>query len=180
MRKQSLLALSGFTRERFDGLARNENTPFPVSKNEKVTEWADYTLDHAFELRVMGQLMGISSPDAINGLLAGVARKVVSNAISKAERRDPWFFAGQASPIFLGVGEFKDEAADGTISHRTAWVCQPLEGISSWMAKETSGDWGGETSTLNRIVLVNATEAARHVLKKAVALGLIEPGRATE
>lgn len=176
MRIKELLASTGFTREHFNGLKRDENTPFYVAKNDQVAGWAEYTVDQAFELRLLGELIGKSSPFPNAGLLAGFARKIVVNAIGLPERSDPWFFAQQAVPILLGAVEFKVETADGTIRHEAAWFCEPMDKLPAWIVAKTSDAWGDEVSTMNRIVLVNATEAARHVLKKAVELGLIEPG----
>ena len=175
-----LLAMTGFEREHFNGLKRDQNTPFYVAKSDKMAGWAEYTIGDAFELRLLGELIGKNSPFKSAGLLAGFACQIVRNALVAAElvhqRSDPWFFASAASPMFLGCGEFKDEATDGTISNRAAWFCGPIEDLPSWIAKEA----GGAVSTLNRVVMVNATEAAQHVLKKAAALGLIDQGRATE
>ncbi len=184
MRIKELLESTGFTREHFNGLKRDGNTPSYFAKNDQVTGWAEYTVDQAFELRLLGELIGKSAPIPNAGLLAGFACKVVGNSLAEAhrknERRDPWFFAGQALPIFLGFGEFKVETADGTIRHDAAWFCDSTDKLPEWIVAKTSGYCGGEVPTLTRVLLVNATDAARHVLKKAVALGLIEPGRATE
>ena len=179
LRTGQLLNVTGMNRERFNGTNRDGNLPFYVSNDDRVSSWASFSPTDAFKLRLMIELMGGDHSDAQIKLLARFACRVVQNAIGYAETDDPTHFAKATQPIFLGAAEFSDTSAKGDISFRAAWFCGPISAFERWVdAQNAEGKLYGET-VLNRMVLVNATEAAKHVLGKIAALGLTdeEPGK---
>ena len=180
MRISDVMQVTGVKREHFNALRRADNLPFDLAVNDKVAGWAQFDIVDAFKLRLMIELMGADLSDSQIRLLAGFASKVVSNAIGYAEDHDPQFFAASSgNPIFLGAAEFTYVAEAGTTKTRSAWFCGSMNAFAVWVQKESSGGFSDDGPP-KRLVLVNATDAAIFVLKNAKALGMIEPGRATE
>lgn len=182
MQLSRLLEVTGTKRGHFTALRRTGNLPFYVPQNERAAGWRQFSMADAFALRLMLEMVGTFSKEVGAEVLTGFARSAVMNALGKVPSgldpqaypgADPEAFAAAPLDLYLGFLEFEEEPRDGESYRRTVWFNGELSMLSKKVEKEegTAAEWGCTSIRLRRAILVNASEAARTVLKREASAG---------
>ncbi|MGB1209336.1 MAG: hypothetical protein ACPG7W_09115, partial [Paracoccaceae bacterium] len=140
------------------------------SANETPGKQARFTLEDAYMTRVALDLMG--DADTHPAISPSHAHHVVTNAhmhMRGQGYRHPLNTLGGLD-LWIGVIVFGEIAQDGPHSF-TGWFAGPLSEVSDGIAKECA-DWPNTTPA--RVILTNASRAARIVRQRAFDLGIPE------
>lgn len=145
MKRAALLSLVDLEATRFNLLRQRDQLPF-IGASENERGWQEFSLQDAFKLRMMLDLMEGT------GLGPAEAKSVLHGAISSIG------FAAETTPD-LWFGEFAKPNGEfgghfGSLSQLADRLDQP--------------------SRASRIILVNASRAARAVLARAADLGITD------
>lgn len=149
MKRAALLALTGIDAERFSTLRRRDQLPFTAAA-ESERGWQDFSLQDAFLLQLMLDLMdgfGIGPSEAKSILYLP---PLIHDAA--AEPEDAW----------LGELTWFDEA------DRCRAVA-PFYGTSASLTERLA-----RRKTISRVIIANASRAARAVLARAEELGIAD------
>ena len=181
MKRAGLLFCAEVDAPRFKLLKQRDQLPFDVPANEGAEKWADYTLDQAFRLRLMLDLIGGESSDEtqLNGVGPEFAAKMVVNVIHRFPRHP----LNQIEPRdwWAGLVVLEEERIDGAPDRFTEWYVGELENLGAWLEEKRKHPCDGpDGSTIYRrlpvvrLFLANATRAANFVRDRARELGLPE------
>ncbi|MFI0394932.1 hypothetical protein [Paracoccus jiaweipingae] len=175
MKRAALLNCTGLGAERFKLLQRDDLLPFFASGDDRVSRWQDYTLDDAFRLRLMMDLIDAESPEAYpTGLGPSFSRRVVQSslAVLPLTVADA---AAQSPSIYIAYAAFEGLLNDDTPDRFPCHYCGPLADLDGWIAGIIAKDGDGYRNfACKRLFMANATRAANFVLERAQELGLPE------
>lgn len=158
MKRKALLAITGCTPKTFETLSFRGFLPFAIEDYR----WSDYTIDNAFQLKVL--------LDAAQGTDLGTAGYLAAQALSNLHPIDPFSFTGDEE-MWLGLARFEwDEAPEGwrklcVVAGR--W-CDIVP-----MAKARIAD-NDPSAKLTSLLTLSATRIARDLLDEARDYGLPE------
>lgn len=166
MKRGQMLLCADVDEGRFKVLRQREHLPFEPPRGD------DYTIDHAFRLRLMLDLVG-GEADDLSGLLPSVAAPLVAEAM----RRWPVHPVDQFTPAGWWLGVVVLERPDGTRWAET--YAGDLESFAAWLAEtrrfETPGKVPGVPMigrhAAVRVFLANASRAASFVRDRAEDIG---------
>lgn len=165
MKRKQLLYISDCNEKRFDTLQTREQLPFYKTRGR----WAEYSLEDAFRLRLMLDLIGGEAPsDPLGGLSHKTALSITQNTLSKHSILQGETALEDLAEADWWIGVNICEETDvRQIRHRYAvWFSGPLEVITSSLSNvvtaDSQEDGSGEKSI--RAFFVNASNAARFVL----------------
>ncbi|SEN56806.1 hypothetical protein SAMN04488003_12142 [Loktanella fryxellensis] len=171
MKRAAFLYCADIDLTRFKVLNQRDQLPFVVGR-----DWggSNYTLDQAFRLRVLLDLLGGEGRDvtAMAGLGPTYATKMIFNALSKFPRHP--LNKVVPSDCYLGVVVYKEPEQDGEILRSSEWIACELERLPAWLDERRTDSITGQRKEIIRIFLVNVTRAAKFVRERADALGLPE------
>lgn len=135
---------------------------------------SNYTLDQAFRLRLLLDLLGGEGDDAstMAGLGPSYAVSVVFNAMTKFPRHP----LNQIEPRdwYLGVVVYEEPGRDGQTLRHSEWIACELEQLPAWLEERRIDSVTGQRKQIIRVFMVNVTRAANFVRDRAEALGLPE------
>lgn len=177
MKRAGLLFCADVDAPRFKLLKQRDQIPFDVPEHERI----DYTLDQAFQLRLMLDLIGGESSDKtqLNGLGPEYAASMVANAMGRFPRHP----LNQIEPRdwWAGLVVFADKDSDETPYRFTEWYVGELENLGSWVEEKRKRPCEGPNGStiyrrlpVVRLFLANATRAANFVRDRACEMGLPE------
>lgn len=172
MRPGNFLNCVDTPKERFNALRRHDNLPFTV--DDQGGKWQEFSLDDAFSLRVMLDLMGgdgiaQNEADQLKGLPPAYAAKVVENCLFDCDVH-PLDMPADAD-LWFAVVIFEDVNTDGTALRFSRWFAGPMSEFPAWVSAEAAS-WANRVPV--RTCLVNAARAAQFVRKRAAELKLPE------
>lgn len=168
MKRAGLLHCAGLTAVQFKNFQRYDQLPF----FETEIGHGRFTIDDAFRLRLMQELIDAGSHNTYpTGLGPEFACSVVGNATSVTCRQ-----AAEANPaIWIGHSIQFAETEDGEPDRSAGHYCGPLADLEAWQAKQADrGPSDYSVSVTSRIFIVNATNAARFVLRRAAEMDMPE------
>ncbi|MGC9457831.1 MAG: hypothetical protein ACP5DC_09965 [Halothiobacillaceae bacterium] len=172
------MKVTGVKREHFNALRRLDNLPFSVSRSTNAPKWQEFSIDDAFRLRIMLELLGsVTANESGSGLLPSFAAKAVNNAIGKSDVGSSIdAFRTVPSDHYLGFGFFEEVSPGCEPLRYSQWFCEPLDGIAEWrnLQIEKAKQESNADAQLVRIVMVNASAAAREIYRRASDLGLLD------
>lgn len=172
MRRGQFLHCSGVDLTRFKQFKQRDQLPFVISAVDAEYGGAGFTMEDAFRMRLMLDLLGGEGDETsrLGGLGPTYAAKVVFNAMHKFPRHP----LNQIEPLdwFLGVAVFDCPAPGvGTERYSEAFALEVAH-LSEWVADKCKPGAGGATPRLVRIFVVNVTQAAQFVQDRAQEIGL--------
>ncbi len=135
---------------------------------------SNYTLDQAFRLRLLLDLLGGEGGDAstMAGLGPSYAVSVVFNAMTKFPRHP--LNQIEQRDWYLGVVVYEEPGHDGTTVRHSDWIACELERLPAWLEERCTDSVTEQRKEIIRVFLVNVTRAANFVRDRAEALGLPE------
>jgi hypothetical protein len=172
MRRGQFLHCAGVDVTRFKQFKQRDQLPFVISAVDAEYGGAGFTMDDAFRMRLMMDLLGGEGDETarLGGLGPTYAAKLVWNALYKFPRHP----LNQIEPLdwFLGVAVF-DAPAPGIRSERysESFACEAAY-ISTWIAQKCAPSEDGAASKLVRLFMVNVTQAAQFVQDRAKEIGI--------
>ena len=172
MRRGQFLHCSGSDLPRLKQFKQRGQLPFVISAVDAEYGGAGFTLEDAFRMRLMLDLLGGEGDETsrLGGLGPTYAASVVRSAMHKFPRHP----LNQIEPLdwFLGVAVF-DAPAPGIGSERysESFACEASY-ISTWIANKTKPEENGARQRLVRLFLVNASQAAEFVLARPLEIGI--------
>jgi hypothetical protein len=172
MRRGQFLHCAGVDVTRFKQFKQRDQLPFVISAVDAEYGGAGFTMDDAFRMRLMLDLLGGEGDETsrLGGLGPTYASKFVENAVYLFPRHP----LNQIEPLdwFLGVAVF-DAPTPGVGSERysESFACEASY-ISAWIADKTKPEEDGARQRLVRLFLVNASQAAEFVRDRALEIGI--------
>ena len=177
MKRAGLLFCADVDAPRFKLLKQRDQLPFHVPAHDGAEKWTDYTLDQAFRLRLMLDLIGGEGEGQLAGIGPNDAVKLVSNALGYFPRHPLDVVSEQ--DLWVGVAVFEEATSEG--SHRfTRWFAGDLAELPSWLAKAGTETDGKTKLPVVRIFMANASRAAKFVRDRAQGRGLPEASEFSE
>lgn len=185
MKRADLLHIANVPVGRFKVLNQRGQIPFKPRPSEDDRIGGEYTLDDAFRLRLMLDLIGGEEGDTeqLNGLGPSYALIVLDEAM-RAFPRHP---LNQIEPSdwWVGVVVFEDQGADGSPRRWSKAYAGELGQFPAWIDQERQRPRGEDGSYQGRFQVVrvfaaNATRASDFVSDRAKERGLSEARRAKE
>jgi len=135
---------------------------------------SNYTLDQAFRLRVLLDLLGGEGDEVstMAGLGPSYAVSVVFNALAKFPRHP----LNQIEPSewYLGVVVFEESGKEGESFRYSKWIACEFEKLPAWLDERRTDSFTGQRNEIIRVFMVNVTRAAKFVRDRAESLGLLE------
>lgn len=169
MKRAGLIHCAGLTAAQFKNFQRYDQLPF----SEPEVGYGRFTLDDAFRMRLMQELIDAGSHTTYpTGLGPEFACNVVENAAGSLFCKK----TAEADPaIWIGHAILFSETEDGEAGRSAAHYCGPLAGLEAWQ-EQKANSWADtySISVTSRIFIVNATNAARFVLRRAVEMDMPE------
>lgn len=176
MKRAQLTYCADIDATRFNLLRQRDQLPFYVAENPTVAKWSDYTIEDAFQLRLMLDLLGGDEKDAGGrshsvGLSPSYAANVAGNAAC-ITCKDA--FISRPS-IWIGVVAFEGMTRGDERTFSRAHYWGGLAGLSDWI-DQTVSPWTSAYKSYapTRTFLANATRAAEFVMSRAVEIGVPE------
>ncbi len=181
MKRAAMLYCADCLAPRYKVLNQREQLPFASGYDGFDGKWADFTLDDAFRLRLMLDLVGGESSDEtqLNGLGPTYSSSIVANAMSLF----PYHPLNQTAQndLWAGLVVFQEEDSEGVLTRFSDWYIGDLGALGTWVAtkqtrsyEEIDGANITEQLSVVRIFLANATRAAKFTRMRAHELGLQE------
>lgn len=181
MKRAAMLYCADIDAPRYKVLKQRDQLPFAPSSDEADGKWADFTLDHAFRLRLMLDLIGGESNEEMQlaGLGPAFAAAIVTNVLPSFPRHP----LNQIEPNdwWAGLVVFEDTSVDGESRRFCELYIGELERLGSWVEQERRRDRAGfdgavlvQRLPVVRIFLANVTRAAWFVRNRAEELGIAE------
>lgn len=177
MKRAAMLYCADLDPARFKLFKQRNQLPFAFGDDEPGVKRNDYTLDQAFCLRLMLDLIGGESSDEtqLNGLGPTYAANMVLNIMN----RFPQHPLMQVLPLdwWAGVIVFEDFDADGEAIRWSEWFVGELEQLAAWIGEKRqrqpspNSESRGQVNTV-RVFLANVTRSADFVRDRAEELGL--------
>lgn len=171
MKRAALLFCSGIDAARFKLLKQRDQLPFHVLDHDHDAKWADYSLEQAFRLRVMLDLMDDGNKETYPaGLGPQFARSIAENlGVTREE-------ALGANPAhWAGVIGVQGATLRGEGERWLLRFAGPLSNLETAIAVERERCAEAYSGiSVRRMFLADATRAARYVTKSAKALGIFK------
>lgn len=169
MKRAALLYCADIDAPRFKVLNARDQLPFIVSRNETEGRGTKFTLDHAFRLRLMLDLLGDSE-------MPGLGPAYVETIIENAMRLFPRHPLNQFEPgdWWLGVIVFEEPLKDGETFRFSEWMACEFDKLHLWLADKTARNADLTRLKPVRVFMVNATRVADFVRRRADELGIPE------
>jgi hypothetical protein len=171
MKRSAFLYCADIDFARYKVLNQRHQLPFIADQN---LGGSNYTLDHAFRLRLLLDLLGGEGEEAstMAGLGPSYAVSVVFNAMTKFPRHP----LNQIEPRdwYLGVVVFEEPGRDGETLRHSEWIACELEQLPAWLEERRTDSVTRQRKQIIRVFMVNVTRAANFVRDRAEALGLPE------
>ena len=171
MKRAAFLFCADIDLPRYKVLNQRDQLPFYCGGDRG---GSNYTLDQAFRLRVLLDLLGGEGDEfsAMAGLGPSYAVSVVYNALTKFPRHP--LIQIEPSDWYLGVVVYEEPEQAGEILRSSEWVACELERLPAWLDERRTDSITGQHKEIIRVFLVNVTRAAKFVRDRAEALGLPE------
>lgn len=171
MRLAPFLEVTGIgkqKKEKFNALRRHDNLPFATHDADK-GEWQTFTLDDAFRMRLMLDLVGAEGEgdDTLHGLPPSYAVKLVSNAMGRFDRHP---LSSLDGALWAGVAIFEDTPEGAEPYRYSRWFAGDLADLAAWISEMSKREDG----TPVRLFAANASRAAKFVRDRAAERGLPE------
>lgn len=177
MKRAAMLYCADHDPARFKLLKQRDQLPFGLVDEEPGVKRTDYTLDQAFRLRLMQDLIGGESTDdsQLNGLGPAYAASMVLNAMNRFPQHPLHQFTDL--DWWAGLVVLEDHDADGEPIRYTEWYVGELEQLAAWVAakrQRSPGPRGEDRGQMNavRVFIANVTRAANFVRDRADDLNL--------
>lgn len=172
MKRKQLLYVTECNERRFDTLHMRDQLPFLKTRGR----WAEYSVEEAFRLRVMLDLIGSEGQaDPLGGLGHKAALSITNNALSKYHSLRGAIMLEEFAEAdwWIGVTIFEEVNASGERLRYADWFIGPLQNLSSHQhAVIEKARKNGEPENIPvRTFVVNASRAARFVLDRAEKIG---------
>ena len=169
MKRAALLYCADIDAPRFKVLNARDQLPFIVSRNETEGRGTKFTLDHAFRLRLMLDLLGDAEmaglgPAYVNSIIGNAMRFFPRHPLNQIEPKDWW----------LGVVVFEEALRDGETHRYSEWMACEIDNFHKWIAQRTEPKEDGTRLKPVRVFMVNATRVANFVRDRAEEMGLPE------
>lgn len=166
MKRSKFLFASAAQLPRFKVLRQRGQLPFVIGDGAAEYEQDGFTLDHAFRMRLMLDLVGGESAgsEPLGGLGPSTAANIVSNAVARSGA-DPIDLARKPD-VYLGVAVFDEPQRDGSPLRYSEWVFCEATALPEWLSERTGMQAYGLERTIVRVFMVNASRAARFVLSR--------------
>lgn len=163
MKRSDFLKCVGIDAGRFKVLKQRDQLPFSddPEEHEAVSARRSFTLDEAFRLRLMLDLVG-GENDNLQGLNPSYATKMVFNAIGRFDVHP--LTRARGEDLWCGVIAFEDHNADGTTLRYSGWFAADLPSLPAFIAANSKG------ARAVRVFIANASLAADRVRYAAAAL----------
>ena len=175
MKRGGMLYCADVDAQRYKVLNARGQTAFTEATDDEPLGGTAFTLDHAFRLRLLQDLIGGESDDEryLGGLSVSFASFIVGNVMLRFEQH-PLTHTGPRD-CWAGVAVFEEETDKGDRDRFSDFFVGEIEQLSIWMqnASQRSTPEGGSLE-LVRVVIANASRAARFVRSRAEELGLPE------
>lgn len=171
MKRAALLFCADIDPGRFKLLKQRDQLPFHVQDNDEDSKWADYSLEDAFRLRIMLDLVNDASKETYpGGLGPKFAQSVASNIGIHSTSA-----AGCRPMFWVGVIGIEGILRDGQREHWPLRFNGPLAAIEEAISQEQIA-WADsyQEFSVHRMFLANATRAAEFILARAAELGISE------
>ncbi len=181
MKRAGLLFCADVDAPRFKLLKQREQLPFHVPMNDGAEKWADYTLDQAYRLRLMLDLIGGEADD--DSQLGGIGPGYAANVVANAMLRFPRHPLNQIEPSdwWAGLVVFEDTDSEGNRYRFSQWYVGELENLGASVAEMRKQECKGPDGSVIyrnlpvvRMFLANATRASNFVRDRAREMGLPE------
>lgn len=179
MKRADLLFSADVPIGRFKVLKQRGQLPFEESLQSDKGHAADFTLDDAFRLRLMMDLIG--GEEGEETLMSGLGPTYSLTVISDAMRAFPRHPLNQIEPEdwWTGVVVFEDRNADGSLRRWSKSYAGELSQFPAWIQQERQRPLARDGSPRGRYQVVrvfaaNATRAADFVRGRAALRGLPE------
>lgn len=158
MKRKALLAITGCTAKQFETFSARGFLPFAIED----ARWSDYTLNHAFQLRML--LDGISGTDQDSAAL------LARDALSKLHPITPFSYTGDQEMWAALVRYYWPGAPEG-------WDCRAVV-AGRWQDIEANANAHisglAADARITSIQAVSVTKIAHHVWREARDFGLPE------
>lgn len=170
MKRAAFLLCAGVDAPRYKLLKQRNQLPFVPEGDDVPGSHTDYSLDDAFRLRLMLDLIGGESTDdtQLNGLGPSYAAQMVWNAMTLFPRHP----LNQVEPLdwWFGVVVFEQIDAEGDLVRFSDWYAGELGMMGAWIQQKQ------EQHNLRavRVFTANVTRAAEFVRDQAEDLGIAE------
>lgn len=173
MKRAAMLYCADIDAPRFKVLKQRDQLPFidDPEELEGSTGWGEYSLDDAFRLRLMLDLVGGEGKELVHGgLPPSYAEKVVSNAMMVGREEFPKHPLLLESPNdwWLGVVIFEGDLGDGKMMRFSRWYAGEIAQVARWIEERSEA----EDCRPVRTSLVNVTRAAKFVESRARERGV--------
>lgn len=161
MRRKAAIICAGIEPKRFDTLCNRGQMPFQFSGRG----WADYSLDDVFRLRLMLDLTDYQGIDL--GRAASIAFQAID--IHWIDRHPLEKTVGDVPDIWAVDVAFTAHAGD-SVNHQIL-ACYERE-VQDFALADTL--LKSPNAEIVRVVSINASASARHVLRQAESLGILD------
>lgn len=185
MKRAAMLYCANTDAPRYKVLKQRGQLPFVATDDSEAEggdgKWANFTLDDAFRLRLMLDLVGGESTDEtqLNGLGPSYAQSIVYNAMSRFPRHP----LNQIEPRdwWAGLIVLEDNNAGEGDFRFSEWYVGELENLDAWVKEKATRPCAGPNGAIItrnlpvvRIFIVNVSRVATIVRRRAEELGLPE------
>jgi hypothetical protein len=168
MKRAAVLSCAMIEEPRFKVFRQRGQLPFDPPEGD------GYTLDHAFRLRLMLDLIGVDATEEQDrGMAPGYAAEVVREVMKRFPRHP----LNQIEPFdwWAGLVVFERKTFDGIVRNAVIFAGE-LQNLSAWVEDQQAERWvgpgtGGRKPAV-RLLLVNVTRAANFVNDRAEEIGL--------
>lgn len=163
MLQSALLYCVDIKKPHFKALRARDQLPFNLEPSKGT--WQEFSLEDAFRLRLMLDLIGGDGGGQSGGAGPAYAQKVVFNALTKTSKSD---ILSSQNGIWIGVAFFEESLAVDEFLRFSNWYAGEIEDLPKWIAEREPG------CRRVRLMLADATGAARFVVKRAKEANLPE------
>ena len=178
MKRAALLHCANMELHRYKTLRHREQLPLTRgSVDDADSRQANYTLEDAFTLRLLMDLIG-QGEDNLPSISPGAACSVVANAMMRLralQSPHPLNMLAQEE-AWVGVIVFEedctDDAGERDTLRFTHWYAGALVGVQKEITDLIEATGPGTRAV--RVILTSATRAANFVRQRAVELGIPE------
>ncbi|WP_157001531.1 hypothetical protein [Paracoccus sp. S4493] len=171
MKRAALLFCADVDASRFKLLKQRDQLPFLLHDQDQDSKWADYSLEDAFRLRIMLDLINDASKETYpGGLGPQFAQSVAGNiGVQSAD------VAGCRPMFWAGVIGFEGINRNDQPEHWLVPFTGTLGGLEEAVSQEQA-TWAEVYSEISvpRMFLANATRAAEYIRGRAAELGISE------
>lgn len=173
MRRAGLLFCADVDAPRYKVLKHRDQLPFVTSghPDDTTDKWSDFTLDDAFRLRLMLDLIGNDGSQEYPhpGVTPTYAVTIIDNGLGKFEV-SPLTSLKSNCWVAVVIFEAKELDENDKPLRFPSFYGGPINELGEWIAKQAEN----EQSVPVRVLTANASRAAAFVRQRAAELGLPE------